>query len=361
MLRGVNLGNWLVLEKWMAPDVFGGTTTEDETELCAQLGDAKFARLKAHRDTYITRADFAYLKAQGINCVRVPVPHFIFDDCEPYVGCAEYLDMAFAWGRETGISILIDLHTARDSQNGFDNGGLCGVCKWHLKEENLDHTVGVLEKLALRYRDDPALFGIEFLNEPITQAMFDLIRAEGRYLPHHPERAAGSSGVPDETLLTFYPRCYKALRKILPPRIALVFHDGFRLNLWKDKLTGAGYENLWLDTHPYVCFACGAMAHPTLKDAVSFSLDGLQQDIMAMKANHPVMVGEFCFNYPEKALAEGFTKTMRDAAIRASAACQMYAYEQADGWFFWSYKLLSEPQGWDFRHAVEHGWMPALT
>ena len=52
--------------------------------------------------------------------VRIPVPHFIFGDdpvyCEPYVPCIEYLDKAFDWAEETGLSILIDLHTAPESQ-----------------------------------------------------------------------------------------------------------------------------------------------------------------------------------------------------------------------------------------------------
>ena len=25
-IKGVNLGNWLVLEKWMSPELFAGTT-----------------------------------------------------------------------------------------------------------------------------------------------------------------------------------------------------------------------------------------------------------------------------------------------------------------------------------------------
>ena len=179
-IRGVNFGNWLVLEKWMHPDLFAGTTAEDETELCRQLGDEKYARLKAHRDTYITRADFEYVAAQGMNTVRIPVPHFIFDDCEPYVGCIEYLDLAFEWAQETGLKILIDLHTARDSQNGFDNGGICGVCKWHLNPDNIDHTLSVLEKLAIRYQDHPALYGIELLNEPISPEMCSHMQAENR-------------------------------------------------------------------------------------------------------------------------------------------------------------------------------------
>ena len=40
-IRGVNLGNWLVLEKWISEDLFSGTDAEDETYLCVQLGDRK--------------------------------------------------------------------------------------------------------------------------------------------------------------------------------------------------------------------------------------------------------------------------------------------------------------------------------
>ena len=32
-IRGVNLGNWMVLEKWMYPDLFAGTEAEDEDDL----------------------------------------------------------------------------------------------------------------------------------------------------------------------------------------------------------------------------------------------------------------------------------------------------------------------------------------
>lgn len=36
-IKGVNLGNWLVLEKWMSPALFEGTTAEDEYYLPTQL------------------------------------------------------------------------------------------------------------------------------------------------------------------------------------------------------------------------------------------------------------------------------------------------------------------------------------
>ena len=37
-LRGVNLGGWLVLEKWMTPSLFAGVQAEDETSWCVAKG-----------------------------------------------------------------------------------------------------------------------------------------------------------------------------------------------------------------------------------------------------------------------------------------------------------------------------------
>ena len=90
MIKGVNLGNWLVLEKWMSPGLFADTEAEDETQLSCDLADV-IERLTAHRDSYITERDFAYLARHGIDTVRIPVPFFIFGDYPPYVGCVEYL------------------------------------------------------------------------------------------------------------------------------------------------------------------------------------------------------------------------------------------------------------------------------
>ena len=61
-IRGTNLGNWLVLEKWMKPDLFASTETEDETWLSRKMPAEKFAALiKKHRDTYVTEEDFKFI------------------------------------------------------------------------------------------------------------------------------------------------------------------------------------------------------------------------------------------------------------------------------------------------------------
>ena len=91
-IKGVNLGNWLVLEKWMSPALFEGTSAEDEYYLPRQLPkDVYAARIQIHRSEYITERDFAQIRSFGMNMVRIPVPYFIFGDCPPFIGCISEL------------------------------------------------------------------------------------------------------------------------------------------------------------------------------------------------------------------------------------------------------------------------------
>ena len=173
-VKGVNLGNWLVLEKWMSPALFDGTTAEDEYYLPSQLSKEVYeARIKIHRAEYITEGDFVRIKAMGLDTVRIPVPYFIFGDRPPFIGCIAELDKAFNWAERYGLQILIDLHTAPDSQNGFDNGGISGVCKWSRQPDEVEFVLNVLERLAERYKDRAGLWGIEVLNEPILDNMWE--------------------------------------------------------------------------------------------------------------------------------------------------------------------------------------------
>ena len=211
-VKGVNLGNWLVLEKWMSPALFEGTTAEDEYYLPAQLSPEVYeARIKIHRSEYITERDFATIKRIGLNTVRIPVPYFIFGDRPPFIGCIEELDKAFAWAEKYGIQVLIDLHTAPFSQNGFDNGGICGVCRWSQKPEEVEFVLNVLEKLAKRYGKRRGLFGITPINEPITEPMWSMMDVPNRYKPVDKELAAGSAPNTLEFLRKFYQDAYDRL------------------------------------------------------------------------------------------------------------------------------------------------------
>ena len=217
-IRGTNLGNWLVLEKWMMPEMFESTGTEDETWLSRKLPQEELrAKLKAHRDTYITETDFKEIAEMGLNTVRLPVPYQIFDDRPPLVGCVEYVDTAFDWAEKYGLKILLDLHTVPGSQNGYDNGGITGVCKWCKNPKEVEFALTVLERLAKRYGNREGLFGIEVLNEPISWIVYVTAPSTGKAADK--EEAKGSGYVPLSFLKPFYKKAYNKLRAILPDEI----------------------------------------------------------------------------------------------------------------------------------------------
>lgn len=331
--RGVNIGNWLVLERWMDPALFEGLEAPDETAFCKELGDKTLERLKVHRDTYITYEDFKWIAEAGLNTVRIPVPHWIFGDVKPYFGCIEYLDSAMEWAEKVGIKVLIDLHTAPGCQNGFDNGGIAGVCEWHTKEEYVTRTVDVIERISQRYSGYPALWGIQLLNEPRWD-------------------------VPMDILQDYYLRGYEAVRRHCDESVAVVFHDGFRLNQWKDFMQTPEYKNVILDTHFYQCFS-DEHKHLDINGHLNNALVNRVDEIKEMAKYFPIIVGEWSLGIDPTHPFKDFNKLQVDSAARAYAGAQLIAYELAEGWFFWSYKLNNEHMHtWDYRKCVQNGWFP---
>jgi len=362
MIKGVNLGNWLVLEKWMSPELFAGTNAQDETYLCKELSEvAKKERLKVHRDSYITGRDFAYLAEKGINVVKIPIPFFIFGDFEPYVGCIDYLDKAFDWAEKYGVQVLIDLHTVPDGQNGSDNSGLCGVCKWHKNPEYVAFALNVLEKLTIRYKDRKGLWGIEVLNEPISQELWDLIDVPNRYKAVDMEYAKGSEPIPTEFLKQYYREAYQRIRTH-SDEVVVVFQDGFRLREWIGFLKEPEFKNFMVDTHMYLMDFTSTV---TVRDK---SLEGYLRHIETvfaktvkdMTEHFPLVVGGWCINTGSEKAAT-YSQEEKKVFYQKLADAQLKAWENAAGWFYWSYKLyIDEPEfdGWDMGKAMELGYFP---
>jgi glucan 1,3-beta-glucosidase len=360
MERGVNLGNWLVLEKWMSPELFADTTAEDEVHLWEQLDDdAARERFRTHRDSYVTDRDFAYLAARGIDFVRLPVPYFVFGDVPERIGCIDYVDSAFKWADRYGVRILLDLHTVPDSQNGFDNGGLCGVCKFHQNPEHVDLALDVLGRLAERYGTRDSLWGIEVLNEPVSPELWHSLDVPRRYPAVDPEHAAGSEGVPTTFLVDFYGRAYDRIRSEAP-ETSVVFHDGFRVEEWVDVLTAPEFENIMVDSHLYVMMA-SIGGEKTADEYVTHVEDVFGDQVRRMSSHFPILVGEW--NLDTK--APSFV-AMDDAERRSFhqrlATAHFRAFEAATAWCYWSYKLHVDDRAfdaWDLLKAVELGLVPS--
>lgn len=355
-IRGVNLGNWLVLEKWMSQELFLGLEAEDESAFYEDLSqeEAKL-RLHMHRSYYIQERDFQRIRSMGLNLVRIPVPHFIFGDYGPGIGCIQYLDNAFAWAEKYGLKILIDLHTAPDSQNGFDNGGLSGIVKWHQKEENITFELSVLKRLAQRYAGRKALYGIELLNEPISEEMLRTVGV--RYKARHPEQAIGSEAVPTELLKDFYLRGYEEVRRYCSPETKVVIHDQFMLEQWEDFMPPQEYEGVVIDTHMYLFSEEAAMPDRRLSSYEAMIQTRFRERLARAKQFHPVIVGEWCIANKSEGIKE-LPEKEKAEAYRAIGRWEMDAWSACDGWIFWSYKLHTEGRNdWDFQRAVDAGWL----
>src|SRR5678815_1339579 len=73
ILRGCNLGNWLVLEMWMCHWDGAGDQWEVERILAERFGvEQKDRWLDKYRESFIQDRDFELIKSFGFNCVRIP-------------------------------------------------------------------------------------------------------------------------------------------------------------------------------------------------------------------------------------------------------------------------------------------------
>ena len=377
IVNGTNLGNWLVLEKWMKPDLFPAGVDDEIWMHRILSADRLEALLAHHRDTYITEADFKAIAAHGLDLVRIPVPYFVFGDRDGHPGCISHLDKAFDWAERYGLRVLVDLHTVPGSQNGYDNGGLTGVCKWCRNPEEVEFALTVLERLARRYAHRDGLYGIEVLNEPISWMVYVTAPSTGR--ARDKNEAKGSGHVPLRFLKDFYRDAYRRLRAVLPEDKTIVFHDGFRLGAWKDFFVREGMTNVALDTHIYI--TAMQMFVPVHAGWVSRLFIAWNRRSIRRAARYtPVMVGEWNIETaqaldaarrvsPADPDSPDGERARRDV-YRRNALRQKAAWEESLGHIYWNYKMDGSPtsralradngdslDAWDLTRVWDHDWM----
>ena len=354
-IHGVNLGNWLVLERWMEgdkhPGPFAGTTAEDEHDLRRELAaDELHRRLEEHRQSYVTRDTFAWLADVGCKLVRIPVPYHVFGD-DAHESCVAYLDTALDWAAEEGLGVLVDLHTVPGGQNGFDNGGISGLCTWHLDSVQVARTLEVLERLARRYAGHEALCAFEPMNEPASPRIF--AANMDRYGANHPARVERSAPIPHHVLAQYYRLVYERLRPILGREVALVFHDQFQLGAWSRFMPADRFPNVWLDAHLYVGVIARSLHIRTLRGHLAI-IRTLGARVALAQRRHPVLVGEWSLSHNVGGGAT-LSRERRDEVSRALAAAQLAAFDRGAGSCFWS--LRGSRANWSLERAIERGWL----
>jgi glucan 1,3-beta-glucosidase len=329
--RGVNLGGWLVLEKWITPSLYRDTSAEDEYTLCETLGKSKASdRLRRHRETWFTAEDFRWLAAHGITAVRIPVNYGVAEENAPFITAAETLEWAFRTASKHGIGVLLDLHGVPGSQNGWDHSGRQGTLGWHTSKANIDHSLRIVSDLAARCKVFDNLIGIELLNEPRWDVPLDILKR-------------------------FYQEGYHRVREQIGKDKAVVIHDAFRPRDWANFMREPEYSDVLLDTHPYQCFTDDDHKRD-LHGQIELALNGRKKLLDDMRRQLPCIVGEWSCALPPESL-KGLTGLALDVAMRAYGDAQLINFDATRGWFFWTYKT-EEGGAWSFRDCVKRGWLP---
>ncbi|KAG8844941.1 hypothetical protein FRB96_002776 [Tulasnella sp. 330] len=252
VVRGVNLGGWLVPEPFIVPALFQkyqNTTIQaiDEWTLSENMANdtanGGLGQLEDHYNTFITEEDFARIAGAGLNWVRLPIPFWAIQKYsgEPFLeGVAwEYALKAFKWARKYGLRVNLDLHTMPGSQNGFNHSG---------KQGQINFLYGVMGLANGQRGLDYMRILVEFISQ---KEYANLIPYFG--VMNEAEVTQIGMGV----MGSFYLHMHDILRNITGygegngPYLSI--HDGFvALSSWTDFLPGR--DRVALDTHKYMVF-----------------------------------------------------------------------------------------------------------
>ncbi|KAF9319780.1 hypothetical protein BG006_002920 [Podila minutissima] len=400
-IRGVNLGGWLLLEPFITPSVFEPFIAQgviDEYSLTKLLGPEKAREhLDKHYANWVTEDTFKRLRDLGLNHVRIPLGFWALGELaadEPYVPdlSLDYLLQGLKWAAQYGLRVMVELHGAPGSQNGWNHSGKAGKIGWLdgtvEGDINGQRTIEYMKKL-LKLLQGPGMehvtpmFGI--LNEP---AIFMLERNRTD---------------------KWYMQAFEEMRNITGAGRGPwgVLHDGFLgLSQWEGFMPNS--DRLALDVHQYLIFDYN-LIRLTRKDQAKFPCDVWSEDMQSSTAKFgPTLVGEFssatndCATYlngigvgsrwdgtfvSEEDRATGgedaeepACQPAKNGHIEGYCSCQqqnrvgyytqeyrkflsdftqtqMDAFEQGMGWFYWNFKTETNAL-WSYFDGVEQGWIP---
>jgi aryl-phospho-beta-D-glucosidase BglC (GH1 family) len=372
-VRGVNLGGWLVLEPWITPSIFENTGNDDIVDEWTfgeyQDYDTALATLQEHWNTWITEADFEAIAAAGLNHVRLPIGYWAFavGPGEPYItGQVEYLNKAITWASNHNLKLIIDLHGAPGSQNGFDNSGQrMSYPTWQSNQTNVDRTDDVIKTIISmvdsQYETVPI---IAPLNEP-----------------------AGYDG--DQMLTVVKQYWYDSYGNIRYPynssmesNTVVLIHDAFQSLSYWDGFMVDGYGGVAMDTHIYQMFSNEEVAYnysQHISEACSYGSSLASFDLWivvgewtpastdcAKWLNGRGTESRYDGTYPGSTYVGSCTGKTGNATsfssdyknfMRQYWEAQVITYEKGDGWIQWTWKA-EDADDWTYQAGLQYGWIP---
>ena len=247
LLKGINLGNWLLPEGYMFKFKTASSPRLIQTVVNELVGEDEGKQFwKAYRENYITRDDIRIIKQSGFNSVRVPFSYRLFvseGEQQKLEGPGyELLDHVVDWCRKEGLYVILDMHAAPGGQTGDNIDDSWGYPFLFESAESQELTVNIWRKIAARYRDEPAVAGYDLLNEPIAH-YFDASSLNQKLEPLYRKIVAGIREVDRNHIIFLGGAQWDGNFKVFGPpfddKLAYTFHK-----YWMDVNKGAIQEYL---------------------------------------------------------------------------------------------------------------------
>ncbi len=388
-IRGVNVGGWLSLEPFITPSMFdypSAAAVVDEWTMTQKLGPSAQRVLETHYSTFITKQDFVDIKNAGLDHVRIPYPYWAITTYpgDPYVPNVawRYLLRAIEYCRQNGLRVNLDLHSVPGSQNGWAHSGHQGDIGWILGPDgatNAQRSLDIHNQLSQffaqdRYKNVITIYGL--VNEPKMLV------------------------IPPSSVLDWNQKAIKIVRGNGIDQ-QIVFGDGFlSLNSWDDMFHGVDAK-LVMDTHQYQIFNTGQLKLKH-QDKINLACSGWT-GIMVTANNPntgwgPTVDGEWsqadtdctpnlnnigvgsrwagtlntgdpgtsvltpsCAEPPCSCAQANADPSTYSASykqfLQMYAEAQMHSFEQAWGWFYWTWKTENAVQ-WSYMLGLKAGILP---
>ncbi len=250
VLKGINLGNWLLWETWMG---FVTEYTEDWAYfdtlqvLLDRFGEEKTNELvKAYEDNFVTEDDISQIEKLGFNCVRVPFwyRNFMTEDGEWLTKDMnenpgfKRLDWLISVCEKYGIYVILDMHGAPGGQSKNHCTGKAGRNELYEGEGKMDTAVALWGAIAQRYKNNKTVAAYDLLNEPQNNGGYD---GDYSWAAESEEAVARTNKA--------YDILYKAVRSVDANHI--ISFEGVWSTTVLPNPDEMGYENLLYQLHLY--------------------------------------------------------------------------------------------------------------
>nr|GMC52237.1 probable glucan 1,3-beta-glucosidase A [Ipomoea batatas]GME01432.1 probable glucan 1,3-beta-glucosidase A [Ipomoea batatas]GME19083.1 probable glucan 1,3-beta-glucosidase A [Ipomoea batatas] len=285
--------------------------------------------MKNHWDTFIVEEDFKFISSNGLNTVRIPVGWWIAYDPnppKPFVGGSlKALDNAFSWATKYGLKVIIDLHAAPGSQNGWEHSASRdGSQEWGNSQDYIRQTVAVIDFLTARYAQNPSLYAVELLNEP---------RAPGVSL---------------EAVTAYYKAGYAAVRKHSSTAYVVMCNRLGASNTELLAMAGA-LKGTVVDVHYYNLYI-DLFKDMTAQQNIDYVYNDRRAELSVVTtSNGPLsFVGEW--------VAEWDVKNPTKEDYQRYAKAQLEVFGRATfGWAYWTFKNVDNH--WSLEWMIKNGYI----